>query len=451
MKRAIALFFVTSLVTGCGGPPASRTAGATEDPAARVAQFEAIEDEVLRDLAAIDRRVAQRARIVPRDEDLRRIAMAAVLAEDPSVAVVDGAIDPFSFEARARGLAAVKEKLARAPKDLPKAASGTTPEPALERDLLQWLVAEETARLEEEKQLPRSASALVRGIVETWTTPSTPEAAAARDRWLVRRLGELRGSLTKAPLDVVRARELDDALDALERVMDAPGFTEATQELVKLRDVIEGQGKLAVARSEWTEVARALGAHLGVTMSADELASKLEAAEATSRASAASEVSAAHLGPDDLAGRTAPLMFATAPCTSAVPGSRVRAMAPAPERLVACEIRQDLARAAATDRAALAAMLTALHDHVVVAEWALDVVRGTATIQETTARRRLVARHSPDVQARLERIALARPVAAIAAGVTAVVLLEGGGNPVARARTWTSLGDVPFDAAMRAK
>jgi hypothetical protein len=439
-------------LAACAGSTQAPTSPAvTEDPAARVAAFEAAEDEILRDLAASDRRFAQRARIVPRDEDVRRIAIGAVLAEDPSIAVVDGAIDPFSFEARARALAAVRKKLERAPRNLPASAPGTTPEPALEHELLVRLVDEEEARLAEERKLPRSASALVRGIVQTWTPPGSPEEVAAHDRWLSRRLGEVREALAKTPLDIVRARDLDDALDALEHDIDEPGFTASTQELVRLRDAIESQGSQPLARSEWTTLARALQAHLGVAMSAEELDAKLASAEVTSRAAAEREIAASKLLPDDLASRTAPLMFGTKPCVAAVPGSRVRAMSPPPERLAACEIRRDLARATVADRAALAATLTALHDHVVVAQWTLEVARGAATIQAATARHHLLARPAPDDQARLERIAFARPVTAIGAGVTAVVLLEDGGDPIARARAWAALGDVPLDPALAAR
>ena len=47
-----------------------------------------------------------------------------------------------------------------------------------------------------------------------------------------------------------------------------------------------------------------------------------------------------------------------------------------------------------------------------------------------------------------ERIALARPTAAIGGGLAAGVLY-GTGNVMARARAWTSLGDVPLDIAER--
>ena len=187
MSRASSVLLGFTLVlfaVGCAGAaPGAETAGRKEDgAAARVAAFQGVEDEVLRGLAAVDRRVAARARTEPREEDLRHLTMGALLAEDPSLAVIDGAIDPFSFEARERGLTAVKAKLATAPAELPAGAPGMMPSPAFEKELLGRVVDEELVRLEEERALPQSASALVRGVVETWRRPQTPQQAGERDR-----------------------------------------------------------------------------------------------------------------------------------------------------------------------------------------------------------------------------------------------------------------------------
>jgi hypothetical protein len=91
-----------------------------------------------------------------------------------------------------------------------------------------------------------------------------------------------------------------------------------------------------------------------------------------------------------------------------------------------------------------------MHDHVVVAQWALDVSRGTATIAQTTGRHRPLSRPGPDVVARWERIALARPTAAIGGGLAAGVLYDAGEGEIAtRARLWSELGEVPLDIAER--
>jgi hypothetical protein len=445
------------LAVGCGGGVhGAETAGRKEDGAAgRVAAFQSVEDEVLRGLAAVDRRVAARARIEPRDEDLRRLTMGALLAEDPSLAVIDGAIDPFSFEARERGLTAVKAKLATAPADLPAAAQGMMSSPAFEKELLARVVDEEVVRLEEERALPRSASALVRGVVETWRQPQTPQQAGERDRWLARRLDEVNAAVSKGgadggAFDVVRARELDDALDALEHAAEAGGLVHATAELVNLRSTLEALATrpAAAAASDWSHVGRRVQAHLGFALTPEALDARLSSLEKALRTAAVAAIEAAHVGTDALADHAAPLVFRAGPCAVAVPGSRVRSMSPPPERIAACQLRQTVATA--SDAPARAHALVVMHDHVVVAQWALDVSRGTATIAQTTGRHRPLSRPGPDVIARWERIALARPTAAIGGGLAAGVLYVAGESEVAtRARLWSELGEVPLDIAER--
>ena len=436
------------LVASCGGGTQATPATPVKDSAERVRAFEAAEDEVLRDLATLDRRVAQRARITPREDDLRRVAMDAVLSEDPSVAVVDGAIDPFSFDARARGLDAVKKKVAAMPRDLPAAAGGMTPAPAFERELLARLVDEEVLRLEEERALPRSASALVRAVVETWSPPRSPTEIGERDRWIARRLGEVRASMSNATLGTVRARELDDALDALEHLVDAPGFQKSTAELVRVREVLEAQGSRPPdgARSEWEDVARRMRAHLGSATTADALERDLDRAEKELKKRAAAALEAAHVGREVLVPRLSTMVFARGDCIDAVPGSRVRSMAATDERVAACHLRHVVA--SAQDETSRAIALAAMHDHVVVAQWALDVARGKGALAQATNAHALFALADPDHQARLERIAQARPVMAIAAG-EAVGILLASGDPAKQARAWNELGDVPIDVARK--
>ena len=441
-------------VTACGGANGSRNVRSAGDEGRSIGAFQEVEDDVMRGLAALDRRFAARARIEPREEDLRRLTMGAMLAEDANLAVIDGAIDPFSFDARARGLSAVKSRLAAAPALLPAGAQGMLPSPAFEKELLGRLVDEEVLRLDEERLLPRSASALVRAVVETWSPPATPQQAADRDRWLSRRLSEVRTSVGSAEpsagamLDVVRARELDDALDALEHALDSAGLVRATGELVKLREALEAQATrpAASARSDWSIVERRVRTHLGLTLTAEALESRLASLEQTLRASAEAAIEASRLAGDAVANNAAPLVFASGACGVAVPGSRVRSLSPPPERAPACRLRA--AVSSANDAPSRAYALVAMHDHVVVAQWALDVARGSATIAQATARHRPLSRPGPDVVARWERIALARPTAAIGGGLAAGVLNEKS-DPQARARAWAELGEVPLDVAER--
>lgn len=451
---AVSLALSLSLaVTACGGSNGPANVRSASDEG-RVGAFQEVEDDVMRGLAAADRRFAARARIEPREEDVRRLTMGAMLAEDASLAVIDGAIDPFSFDARARGLAVVKTRLAAAPAQLPAGAQGMLPSPAFEKELLGRLVDEELLRLEEERMLPRSASSLVRAVVETWSPPATPQQAADRDRWLSRRLGEVRASVTNAEagsnatLDVVRARELDDALDALEHALEAAALVRATGELVKLREALEAQATrpAASARSDWSFVERRVRTHLGLTLTAEALEARLASLEQVLRTSAEASIEASHLAGDALANNAAPLVFATGACAVAVPGSRVRSLSPPPERAAACRLRATVS--SASDALSRAYALVAMHDHVVVAQWALDVARGKATIAQATAHHRPLSRPGPDVVAHWERIALARPTAAIGGGLAAALLNEKA-DPQARARAWAELGEVPLDVAER--
>lgn len=446
------------LVAGCApARPGVSSPVAREDAAVTVARLQAAQDEVLADLAAVDRRIEQRAGLAPRQDDVRRLTIGAVLAEDPTLAVVDGAIDPFSFDARARGLAAARAKLDAAPRDLPARATGAMPSPALERELLGRLVDEEIVRLDEERALPRSASALVRAVVETWRAPASPEQAAERDRWLARRLGEIGATLSsggaaRGVLDVTRARELDDSLDSLERAAEAAALARATAELVKVRDVLDGLATrpASPATSDWPAVSRSLRAHLGWALPPEELGERLASLEKTLRGAAEGAIGGDPMSAGAAAACAAPLVFAGGECAAHVRGSRLRSMAPPPERAPACKLRE--AVAAASNEAARRCALLVLHDHVVVAQWAIDVARGTATIGKTTAEHRPLSRPTPELAARWERLAIARPATAIGAGLAAGILYgrgDGGGDIGARARAWSELGEVPLDIVAR--
>ena len=246
----------------------------------------------------------------------------------------------------------------------------------------------------------------------------------------------------------MRARELDDALDALEHLASTPGFTKATQELVHLRDALEAAGSKppAKAQSEWPVIARRARAHLGTTDAPEVLARELAAAAADLRARAEQAIAAANMSRDSLGTLLDKQVFVTGPCIDAVPGSRVRSMAAPQEREPGCHLRHLVAQA--EDGAALAIALSAMHDHVVVAQWAVDVARGTASFGVAHGRFRLLVPVLPDTRARYERFALARPVAALGAGEVARTLLMGD-DPRARASAWTALGDVPLDVARR--
>jgi hypothetical protein len=444
---------------GCAGSaPGAKGAGegaGAPDDWPTIARFETLEGEILGDLAALDRRLARRMRTEPREEDERRVGMAAVLEEDTSIVLdADGrSVDPFSFAARGRGLEAVRAKLARLPQRLPATPRQDGSSPMLERELLVRLVEEEALRLDAERSLPRSASALVRALVATWRMPAGPIDAEKRDRDVARRLRELRASLELAPLDVHRARDLDDALDALEHRVDAPAFRASTAELARLREALEAASHArapnAPGMGAWSDVQPLLRAYLGVTEGPADIDRRLAAAEARARAIALAAQAKVSLSRDDMTTRLEPLLFAEALCLDVVPSTRVRSMAAPPEREPACHLRHAAAGTINIDATTEALVATALHDHVIVARWALAVASGAETLERARSSHHLMAPPSAGLTARLERTALVRPVAAIGAGLTVALLVDDGANPYFRAKDLSSLGDVPLDVAVR--
>jgi len=441
--------------------------------AERVEKVRGVEEEVLRDLASVDRRIALRTGVVPTEEDLRRVAMGAVLAEDPTLAVIDGAIDPFSFDARARGLAAAAAKLKGLPSEVPWRVPGAAlPEPGFEAELLRRLVAEEQARLRDERALPRSGSDLVRAVTDTWTTPPDEVRLGERDRWLARRLGELAASITRAPagegLDATRARELDDALDPLEHA--ATGLPRSTAEIVKLREVLEARvtasgggaaasggaagrgpaGAVPASGGGTAALAQAVRAHLGVLPPMNVVEKWLATIEEMVLPKATEAASRAGLQGDALAARVSPLVLDDGkPCRQPIRGSVLRSSAAAPERAATCALRRAMAALdASADPAARAAVLVAMHDQIVLALWAIDVAGGR-TIDQARGRRHLLSRPGPDVLAHWERLVAVRPAVALGGGLGAVIL-QGNGRWEDNARRWAlAVGDVPFELAFR--
>jgi hypothetical protein len=437
---ALALALVVSAATGaCAKPATVRAPETAEDPAA-VSRFLSVEGQILADLAAIDRRLAARVGHTPSDDDLRRVAMAAIMSEDASTAVVDGAIDAFSFGARARGLDAAKRKLDAAP-----AASAAV---AQERALLSRLLEAEILRVEDERRLPRSASDLVRAIVATWTPPESLALVGERDTWLARRLSEVRDSLAApgAALDTTRARELDDALDDVEALTREAPFKKATPELVKLRDALESSGGPHVPVG-WESVRAHLRVHFGVdAASPKDLAAELEAAEATTREAAGKVALYGESEKDALAAQMQEVLFSRAPCRMPVAGSRVRSLFAPPERTPLCHIVVSLAAKPEVSTA----LAVAMHTYVTVGLWALELATREARVSEASARHGLLYPPTTSVHARAERLALARPTTAIGTAVGVAMLLRAAGGAPEGARRWVTLGDAPLDVTSAA-
>jgi hypothetical protein len=404
-------------------PRTPATTATTNDEAARFAEQEG---RALRLLAATDRRIALRAGLTPSDDDKQRMRMGVILEEDPTTVILDGMPDTMSFDARKRALDEAERAV----------TAGAEPgkEPPDERRAFARFLAEERARLERERRLPRAASDIVRAIVETWRPPATPDAAAGRDQWLTRRLSDLRAAVASSPMTVAERDELDDALDPLEK--QALGLTESTKALTALRlslgDVRTIPGRAPDERELLSELDTFLDWRQGKTALAD----LLRSLEAELRAAAEPRLAALDRGKRaEVAKRVAELMLRPMCERRPTPGSALGSMRAPPERAGACAAVAALCEAPDAD-AGLPA-LVALHDWAVLATWAMHgaPVGG-----------RLLAELESEEKSDATRLALVRPVVAIGAALYAREVTRVGAETRARACAVRGMGGARLEA-----
>jgi hypothetical protein len=319
----------------------------------------------------------------------------------------------FSFEARARGLDAAA-----------KSADGWTyplsGDAKLERDLVERFIAEEKARLSEEKELPASASELVRGIVATWSEAATPEALKGRDRWLMRRVDDVRDSLKDDVLTTVELNELDDALDPLERL--TVGYTGTAAALARLRIALSQLHPVPTSLTKWSDVQSTAVAHLGVKLELDALRTDLERIRLQLREGT----------PAALKGTEERRVLVDGTCG----GSQgVRAFGPPPERAPICGLLQALAFGD----------VSSLADDVTVALWAL-AIHGEGLDPKRAAEKYRLASGVPfDREARLVRRAVVRPVSVLGVGWAITLLVRENKPQFDLAKRWLAFGDAPLD------
>ncbi len=431
---------LTVAVIGCASearpPPAAVPA---RDPAAeeraRDAAFTKGEEQALDVIAAADPRFARRVGFAS-DEGKRSAAAQALLKGEDESTIHDGGLDFFAFDARGRAI----DEAAKIVASTPSPAGAT-----LERALLGRAVDEERARLAEERDLPRAASALLRGVVDTWAAPATRDKADQRDTWLAKRLDEVTASLPSGGLTRPELLELDDSLDPLERLTAGSDLQETTRALARLRVALSDARPIAsYAGDEWSRVDAGLRAHLGVAASPADLLARLGRAEHALREDAKLLVAGEPNAERPVAERARTMAFEPAGCGAERSVSRVRALAPPPERAAICGALRALHErdASAVSRAAVA---VALHDEIVVAMWALAIHADGVAPARATDRVHPFFGAAPDLEAKWVRYAAARPVAAIGAGLAAEMLSRA---PDAAER-WLAFGDAPLDVVER--
>jgi hypothetical protein len=344
--------------------------------------------------------------------------------------------DVFSFDARQTKLDAIARRAAAPPPDALVEAK--------EALLLSRMISEERARVDEERQLPRSGSELIRAIVATWSVPSTPTEAKERDSWLSARLDDLSTSIEREPLRAVEGTELDDALDPLERLADSSGLATTPRALARLR-VALGSSRAVVGRGMgWAALHQRLVVHLGIDESEPMLRAELAKTESRLRAQAKAQLDAVGEAAARAAARNSEsLVLAESECKTESAPSKVRGFGPPPERSLLCGKLGGYADVGSDGGLVI---LLATHDAVTLAMWAMAIHVDDVDPEETPHTLLLLSEVPPEHMGRFVRFAAVRPVACLAVARMAALLDAGGlEERQARAKRWLAFGDAPLD------
>jgi hypothetical protein len=448
MKGLAASAWLPLVMTACaaastgGGRPLDVARDDRADDAKRIAAFDREEDAAMSWIAAADPRLAARERanggaVASDAEVLKEIGMEAVLAEDATAAIHNGSLDLFAFRARARALHKAAAHVAASPNGLPETAQPEAGDasppgrPKLERELLERLIDEEQARTAEEAQLGDAAGDLVRAIVATWTPPGGPEEWTVRDAWVGAHLLELRDALRQH-----RPRsgppDLDVALYPLERLLAPLVFPRGSAAIAQLRVGLDEDMRTVPPIALPERVAREAKVHLGVSLDPATLPARFEQTAARLAELASAALDASGSARPTVEARARELLFVEGWCP-AVGGSRVRSMAPPPERAAICGVIGALTQEPAP-------ALVALHDDLLLA--------AAAVTTSPPPRTGLLSHPDDDVVDGLRRTARERPVLAIGVALAAE-LLYGTDGADARLRAWRGLGEAPLDVVAR--
>jgi hypothetical protein len=433
------------ILAGCIPQPAVRASSpkATAPGPAVISSFSDWESARLAELAAVDPRLPRRMRIEPSAAETGRAALAAILAGDPGLRVLGQRADLFSFDARARGLDAVAA-LADAP---PRGSK----DDAEEVVLLARMIAEERGRVDEERLLPRSASELVRGIVETWSDPASMAEHKELDGWLAARLDDILSSVAPAgSLDATEITELEDALDPLERFAEPSGYPDTQGALARLRVALGSTHAKAPAGLGWEALHTRLALHLGIGEPESVLRERIARTEAKLRAEAKAALALAGDAEAKAATNDAgEAILVPRPASAPATGSRVRDFAPSPERRLIGPSLHAIAASGGDTRAELRALL-ALHDAVAVTSWALSIQLDGVDPEVAPIRFPLLCNVPPERRGRLVRFAAVRPIECIAvAWMAALVDAASPEERRVRALRWVAYGDAPLDLVAR--
>ena len=440
MKVALLLFLAacgTASVRGPVSPPPKASHPETD-------RFVGDEERVLTLVAAADARVAARGIGVDADT-LHHAAMAGILAEDPTLGMIDNRPDVFSFDARARALEGASKILARWSAPPTDSDPAKVAQPELELELLRRFVTTEKLRLASERQLPRSASTLLAATARTWA-PLDAKDMGTRDDWLSKRLEDVTSSLAPKSLTAIEREELDDAIDPIERLV-GDALPKSRAALVDLRLAVQRVDPAEKSVDRWADVAARLEADTGSKLSPETLLALL-AVEAKGVRDEIDRLVDVKIDDDVMARASDWLGAAPEACRATPMASRMRGLEPPPERAFECTLRARViaARTAADELDVLVAM----HDAVVTAAWAVVLARGGDDVTIALATPKPVAPMSPTTEGRLRRFAAVHPVEALSRALAIEWLMRNGlGQAALRAEAWRAFGDAPLDVIER--
>jgi hypothetical protein len=445
LRPADAVLGVLALATAaCAArpaqPPSARAGAPAEDPRVVTAELGTVVSEALDWLAAADPRLAAREGAVASEERLQSMGTEAVLAEDATAVIRERALDLFAFGARKRALEHAAARVAafgdgaRAPETGPP--DGPLARPRLERELLARLIDEELARTADEAALGDASGELVRAIVATWTPPAVPQDTPDRDAWVSKHLHEIHESLPGRPL--TGPLDLDVALYPLERLLTPLEFPHGAAAIAQLRVGLDQDMRVPPALVTPGRLARGVRVHLGLDVDPGGLRERLTKTEALLRERAQKLLDASGDARGAIEARARDLLLVEGPCPR-VPGSRVRSMAPPPERAALCGALSALATEPQP-----AGALVALHD---------DLLFALAAVDPSPPPRTGMLSHPDDTTVdSLRRAARERPLPVLGVALAAELLYPGNApaaDSEARLRTWVALGEAPLDVVER--
>ena len=419
--------------------PALGETAATVQERAHTTELVQVEDDVLGWMAAADPRLAARTGAVGAAAVLERIGDGG-RARRGSVArrIVGSSLDLFAFRARAHALDEAGKLLAALHAPLPETGpSGARWRGrALERELLDRLVAEERARAVDEAQLRRRIGRPgARHRRRRGRQPARPQDVEDRDVWVSGHLLEIRESLRPAG-PRTGPPDLDIALYPLERLLAPLQFPRGSAAIAQVRMTLDADMRAVPRLRDAARVARSAKVHLGVDVDPAAMPARLERArDAAARPRAARPRPRGRRLP---ASRRGPGARA-APRRAALPGGARHAGA-----------RSWRPRRSARPRAASSARSPRSRSRP-RRSWrstTTSLLSFAAVVPAPPPRTGLLSHPADDDVDALERMARERPVMVLGAALAAE-LVYGADGAEDRIAAWRALGEAPLDVVTR--